>query len=185
MSSIIIVNSDAKERNLMDVLEATVERPRSTNRVRKIWEVLKNNCQLLAIVVAVVLGFIIGILVHDAVQQSTDPPTEEVVMYIKFLGNIFIRMLRMIILPLTISSIVVALAEIDTNSAGKLGKRTFVYYLTTTIFACVLGVVLVKSIKPGEDGSDEQEAGASNQLSALDSFLDLLRYVYGFYQHYL
>lgn len=176
MDSVVSFDSLTKASSSTDVLDETVQRPCQTSRVRRMWNILKKNFQLFAIVIAVMFGFLIGILVHDVVQQSTDPSTKELVMLIKFPGDIFIRMLRMIILPLTISSIVVALAEIDTNSASRLGKRTFLYYFTTTAFACILGVVLVKSIKPGEDGLDEKETGESNQLSALDSFLDLVRY---------
>lgn len=179
MASVVIANSQnqAKVDQFMEGFEETEQRIQPESRFRKAWESLKRNFQLFAIVVAVVLGFIIGILVHDVVQKSREPSTEELVMYIKFPGDIFIRMLRMIILPLTISSIVVALAEIDPMSAGKLGKRTFLYYFTTTVFACILGVVLVKSIRPGEESSEGEEDGQSNKLSALDSFLDLIRYI--------
>ena len=119
---------------------------------------------------SVFLGFLIGILIHDAVQDSVD--TKKVVMYIKFPGELFIRMLRMIIIPLTVASIVVALAEIDTGSVGKLGKRTFLYYFTTTVVATVLGILLVKIIKPGEDNnSKENTESEPSQITALDSFL--------------
>ena len=75
----------------------------------------------------------------------------------------------MIIIPLTVSSIVVALADVDTSSAGKLGKRTFLYYLTTTVFATVLGLVLVETIKPGKDNNSESttEDVESSQITAL------------------
>ena len=162
------VNSDDVEANL------ALSEIR-TSRISRIRLALVGNVQLVAIVVSVLLGFMIGILIHDAVQESTE--TEKVVMYIKFPGELFIRMLRMIIIPLTVSSIVVALAEIDTGSAGKLSRRTFLYYLTTTISAIVIGLVLMKILRPGEDSTShaENENNKRSQVSALDSFLDLLR----------
>ena len=166
-----------KDRNGVDI-EANLENPvQVTSLASKIGTALLANAQLVAIVLSVIGGFLIGILVHNAVQESTDPPTEKVVMYIKFPGELFIRMLRMIILPLTVSTIVVALAQIDTGSAaGKLGRRTFLYYLTTTVFATILGIVLVKIIRPGEDsGFESGEETEPSQITALDSFLDLLR----------
>ena len=164
------------DRNGIDV-EANFEDPvQGRSLASKIGKALWANAQLVAIVVSVFCGFLIGILVHDAVQESIDPPTEKVVMYLKFPGELFIRMLRMIIIPLTISTIVVALAEIDSGSAGKLGRRTFLYYLTTTVFATILGLVLVKIIRPGEEsGSESGEETEPSQITALDSFLDLLR----------
>jgi Na+/H+-dicarboxylate symporter len=87
----------------------------------------------------------------------------------------------MIIIPLTVSSIVVALGEIDTGSAGKLGKRTFLYYLSTTVVATVLGLVLVKVIRPGEDSNSKTDVeNEPSQITAFDSFLDLLRYTFYF-----
>ncbi|XP_046853747.1 excitatory amino acid transporter 3-like [Xenia sp. Carnegie-2017] len=142
------------------------------------WKLLRfliANKQFVAVIISVFLGFLIGIVLHDAVQKSDEP--EKMVMYIKFPGELFIRMLRMIIIPLTISTIVVALAETDTGKAKKLGKYTFLYYLTTTIFATVLGITLIMIIKPGKDhtAKRDDEFNESSPISALDSFLDLLR----------
>ncbi|CAB3998395.1 excitatory amino acid transporter 1-like [Paramuricea clavata] len=175
--SVVIRNAEVgKDRDAVDV-EANFEEPQPTSRVSKIRNALLANVQLVAIVVSVILGFLIGILIHDAVQESTDPSTEKVIMYIKFPGELFLRMLRMIIIPLTVSSIVVALGEIDTCSAGKLGKRTFLYYLMTTVVATVLGLVLVKVIKPGEDSNSETNVESEpSPITAFDSFLDVLRY---------
>ena len=172
--SVVIQNPEiSKGRDGIDV-EANFAEPRYVTKFSKIRIVLRANAQLVAIVVSVFLGFLIGILIHDAVQDSAE--TKKVVMYIKFPGELFIRMLRMIIIPLTVASIVVALAEIDTGSVGKLGKRTFLYYFTTTVFATVLGIVLVKIIKPGEDNNSEENVESEpNQITAFDSFLDLLR----------
>ncbi|XP_028401705.1 excitatory amino acid transporter 1-like [Dendronephthya gigantea] len=170
-----LANNRGENLNFEDV-EANLEVSEiRTSRISKIRQALVGNAQLVAIVVSVLLGFLIGILIHDAVQESTE--TEKVVMYIKFPGELFIRMLRMIIIPLTVSSIVVALAEIDTSSAGKLGRRTFLYYLTTTVSAIIIGLVLMNILRPGEDSTSraENEENKRNQVTALDSFLDLLR----------
>ena len=102
-----------KYRDSVDV-KANFEEPRNTIKFSKICDVLRANAQLVAIVVSVFVGFLTGILIHDAVQDSME--TKKIVMYIKFPGELFMRMLRMIIIPLTVASIVVALAEIDTGS---------------------------------------------------------------------
>ena len=144
--SVIAQNPEfSKDRDGIDV-EANFEQPRYTTKFSKIRSVLQANVQLVAIVVSVFLAFLIGILIHDAVQHLTEP--KKVVMYIKFPGELFIRMLRMIIIPLTVASIVVALAEIDTGSVGKLGKRTFLYYFTTTVFATFSALCLLKLLNP-------------------------------------
>lgn len=160
-----------------DVNESQLTKLES-KRGMSFWKLLRfliANKQFVAVIISVFLGFLIGIILHDAVQKSDEP--EKTVMYIKFPGELFIRMLRMIIIPLTISTIVVALAETDTGKAKKLGKYTFLYYLITTIFATVLGITLIMIIKPGKDhtAKRDEEFNESSPISALDSFLDLLR----------
>lgn len=181
--SLVLQNPEVnKDQNVVVNIQSNFEETQYSSRVSKIRKALVANVQLVAIMVSVFFGFLIGILIHDVVQESTDPSTKKLVMYIKFPGEIFFRMLKMIIIPLTVSTIVVALAEIDGTSVGKLGKRTFLYYFTTTAFATILGIGLMKIIKPGEDGgsAETDKESEPNQATALDSFLDLLRYIFFF-----
>ena len=137
-------------------------------------ETFKKNRLLFCIIVGVIIGCIIGIASHNAVQSSDSPSPKRLVMYIKFPGELFIRMLKMIVIPLIVSSIVVALADIDISSAGALGKRTMIYYLCTTFFSSVLGLVLGFAVKPGS-AVKEPSSGETTHRDSLDNFLDLVR----------
>jgi len=67
-----------------------------------------------------------------------------------FIGTLFLNALKMLIVPLVVSSIIVGIAGIGSGSAfGKLGLRTLVYYLTTSLFAILVGLVVVNMIAPG------------------------------------
>lgn len=135
---------------------------------------LRENLLLILIMVGVLIGFLFGILINDTVQNSTDPTPKEAAMYISFPGEIFLRMLKLIILPLIVSSIIVAVAVLDNKSTGKLGKRAVIYYMSTTVLAVILGIVLVSSIKPGATKS----AGKSEEqqhVEAVHSIFDLIR----------
>lgn len=137
---------------------------------------LRQNLLLFLIMVGVGAGFIVGILVNDSVQKSTDPTPKEAAMYISFPGEIFIRMLKMIILPLIVSSIIVAVAVLDNKSTGKLGKRAIIYYMSTTVLAVILGIILVSSIKPGATkfaGKPKEQ----QHVEAVHSIFDLIRYL--------
>jgi Na+/H+-dicarboxylate symporter len=133
---------------------------------------LKKDLLLVFIVTGVFLGFLIGALVNDPVQESSNP--KKIIMYISFPGEILMRLLKMVILPLIVSSLIVALAVLDAKAAGRLGRRALLYYFTTTILAVILGIILVVSIKPGE-GKGDKKGTESKHVEPVDSLLDLIR----------
>ena len=136
---------------------------------------LKQHLILFLILVGVLCGFLLGTLLHSTVQSSTDPSPKEFAMLLSFAGEILIRMLKLLVLPLIISSVLLAVAELDSKQSGKLGRWTLLYYLITTILAAILGVVLVVSIKPGDANVKNVKPNEGN-IEPLDSILDLIRY---------
>ncbi len=70
---------------------------------------------------------------------------------IKWLGDIFIRLLNMIAIPLVISTLIVGVSSLgDIKKFTKVGGRTIIFYLSTTALAITIGLVLANLIKPGE-----------------------------------
>lgn len=70
--------------------------------------------------------------------------------FIKPFGTIFINLLKMIAVPLIVVSLITGLADLkDISKLSKLGLRTVVLYLFTTVFSVSLGLVLVNIINPG------------------------------------
>lgn len=67
-----------------------------------------------------------------------------------FIGTLFLNALKMLIVPLVMSSIIVGVAGIGTSGEfGKLGLKTLLYYLTTTLFAVLVGLLIVNLVQPG------------------------------------
>ncbi len=67
-----------------------------------------------------------------------------------FLGTLFLNALKMIIVPLIVSSIVTGVASIGgSRNLGRLGGKTVLYYLTTSLFAILVGLVIVNITSPG------------------------------------
>lgn len=60
-------------------------------------------------------------------------------MFLGFPGELLMRMLKMMILPLIISSLIAGLANLDIGSSGRMGGRAVLYYMATTFLAVVLG----------------------------------------------
>lgn len=133
---------------------------------------LKTHLLTILTVVAVVLSIVVGIImrvVHDDYSART-------VMYVNFLGDIFLRMIRALILPLIISSLIAAIAPLDISLSKKIGTRAIIYILSTTVIAVILGIILVLTIKPGVGSEEIADPNGSKKKSMIvDTILDLIR----------
>ena len=76
-------------------------------------------------------------------------------MYISYVGKLFLRMLKALILPLIIPSLIAAIGQLDMSLSGKVGGRAVAYYMITTVLAVILGIILVTSIQPGSPAARE------------------------------
>ncbi|XP_046346816.2 excitatory amino acid transporter-like [Haliotis rufescens] len=134
---------------------------------------LRRHALLPATLVSVVLGFTIGLLCRQL------NPSPDVVILISFPGEVFLRMLKMMILPLVVSSIMTGLANLNSKSAGQIGVYTIIYYIATTLLATMIGLMLVLTIRPGKVANNNvmsaRSSGVAPSASARDVFLDLVR----------
>ncbi|XP_060888029.1 excitatory amino acid transporter 3 isoform X3 [Labrus mixtus] len=87
------------------------------------------------------------------------------------------RMLKLVILPLIISSMITGVAALDSEVSGKIGLRAVIYYFSTTIIAVILGIILVMTIKPGVSQTADHidRAGTTPNVTTVDTLLDLVR----------
>lgn len=105
------------------------------------------------------------------------------VTYLAFPGEMLLRMLRMIILPLVVCSLVSGAASLDASSLGRLGGIAIAYFGLTTLGASALAVALAFIIKPGSGTQTLQSSDLELEESGpppvpketVDSFLDLTR----------
>ncbi|ROT69070.1 hypothetical protein C7M84_012773 [Penaeus vannamei] len=77
------------------------------------------------------------------------------VMYVGYLGELFLRALKALIIPLIVSSLVSAIGSLDLSLSKKIGLRAIAYYITTTVSAVILGIILVVTIHPGKGNDDD------------------------------
>lgn len=69
---------------------------------------------------------------------------------VEWMGEVFLRALKMIIIPLVLSSIISGVTNIgNAESLGRLGFKTITYYLSTSTLAIITGLILVNIFKPG------------------------------------
>jgi proton glutamate symport protein len=83
-------------------------------------------------------GSVVGSLIGDNVR------------YVEPVGEIFLRLLRMVIVPLIFSSLVVGVSGLgDASSVGRMGMKALLYYTATSIVAILTGLLAVNLIHPG------------------------------------
>ncbi|XP_041452896.1 excitatory amino acid transporter-like [Lytechinus variegatus] len=135
----------------------------------KVW--FKRNLLIIFTVVSVFVGVFLGMGLRAA------EPSKDAILLIGFPGDVLMRLLKMLILPLIVSSLITGLTGLDARSSGKLGGRALLYYFCTTCIAVIIGIILVVAIRPGRENI-KKNLGDGNQvkeLTTLDAFLDLLR----------
>ena len=120
-----------------------------------------------------ILGFIVGLILNFWVK---DPFIKDIVLidnvfYIG--GTVFIKLMKMLVVPLVFCSIVVGVASIsDIRKIGKIGGTTILIYLLTTALAITIALLIAGIIKPGE-GLNMAGLAQAN-LTASQSMADTL-----------
>ncbi len=97
----------------------------------------------------IIIGLVLGIV--WALVSSSLGWSSFTINWIAPFGTIFINLLKLIAVPLVLFSIINGVAGIgDPSSLGRMGGKTLLAYLATTLLAVTLGLVLVNIVKPGE-----------------------------------
>ena len=116
------------------------------------------NKLLFAILIGITLGVIIG---------GTIP---EIGRSVQFLGELFLKALFVMVVPLVISSMIVGISSLgDIRQLGPLGTRTVLFFMFTTGIAVIIGLFLVLAIHPGEQGNGLDIGDLSNVSKRLEN----------------
>ncbi|XP_053888859.1 excitatory amino acid transporter 1 [Malaclemys terrapin pileata] len=131
---------------------------------------LVRNAFVLFTVTGVIVGIILGFCLRPYKMTYRE------VKYFSFPGELLMRMLQMLVLPLIVSSLVTGTAALDNKASGKMGMRAIVYYMSTTIIAVIIGIIIVVIIHPGKGTKENMHReGKIMKVTAADAFLDLIR----------
>ncbi|XP_067085652.1 excitatory amino acid transporter 4 isoform X2 [Osmerus mordax] len=182
-STSLFLNEDSEKPPLADRgavrrLRRTMEKRASSVKDRMTsvtWEsvkgFLKRNLFVIFTIAAVALGVMLGFALRPQNLTLRD------IKYFSFPGELLMRMLKMLVLPLLVSSLVTGISSLDSKASGKMGIRAVVYYMVTTLVAVFIGIVMVMIIRPGKGRRDRPVAtsGSIEPVQAADAFLDLIR----------
>ncbi len=127
---------------------------------------MKKDKSILLIFASLIVSILIGVLL----QNNSD--AAEIV---RPLGTIYINLIKMIMLPLVVTSLVLGISSISSvNKIGKMGLATMIIFMSTTAFAVIIGLILSNIFKPGNGiavGNATYEAEEMPGL--LDTFIGI------------
>ncbi|MGQ9844775.1 MAG: dicarboxylate/amino acid:cation symporter [Caldisericia bacterium] len=92
---------------------------------------------LMRILIGLILGVIVGLIVGPKIEVIAP------------LGDLLIRLLKMIVVPVVFFSLITGAASITPSRLGRVGIKIIAYYLVTTVFAVIIGLILANIFKPG------------------------------------
>jgi proton glutamate symport protein len=98
--------------------------------------------------------------------------------FLTLLADIFIRLLKMVIVPLIFTSIIIGVSSINNKTKiGRLGGKTLLYYICTSLVAILIGLSLANIIEPGAGASTIKDVGAfdTSKLNTSSSVIDILK----------
>lgn len=130
---------------------------------------------------AVLIGGFLGWLLPGWLPED-DAARKSALDVIGFPGDLLLRMLKMLVVPLIVATMVVGVSSLgDIRKAGKIGGRTILYYALTTGMSVLTGIILVNLIKPGKVGASVPEdvsdlpQSLQEPKGALEAMLDVVR----------
>ncbi|XP_011502746.1 PREDICTED: excitatory amino acid transporter [Ceratosolen solmsi marchali] len=143
--------------------------PRKMTADTRKW--MRENLLLTVTLSGVFLGVFIGFSLRPLGLGG------DAVMLIGYPGELFMRLLKLMILPLVIASLISGSASLNARMNGMIAVRTLVYFILTSLLNAILGVTIVLLIHPGNPGLREAITPLANAraVNILDNLLDLGR----------
>ncbi|QHT48422.1 dicarboxylate/amino acid:cation symporter [Bacillus sp. SB49] len=112
----------------------------------KLWKGYMETSLIKKITVALVLGILVGLIFGDGASVLAP------------LGDLLLRLLKFIIVPLILFTLIVGVNQTNTHDLGRMGGKVFLYYLGTSALAIIVGIIVAGLFQPGTgtslDGSE-------------------------------
>ena len=107
----------------------------------------------------IIIALVLAVIVGSIIDKESTLLGINFFSVLSFAGTLFINALKMIIVPLVVSSIIVGIAGVGgSHGLARLGGRTILYYMTTSLFAIMIGLFFVNLFSPGIiDGTPAKE----------------------------
>lgn len=115
----------------------------------------------------ILIGMMLGVVVGQIVNTSFAPDvvTDQIAPWFKLLSDIFLNLIKMLVAPLVLSTIVVGIAHMgDSSALGRIGARSLAWFITASLISIALGLVMVNLFQPGIGAPIPDAAAAANAV---------------------
>lgn len=117
------------------------------------------------ILISMILGIIVGAIIHGSASAEQAATFAG---YFKIVTDIFLRLIKMVIAPLVLTTLIVGIAHMrDAKALGRVGLRTMLWFIGASIFSLLLGLVMVNVIQPGVGFDGGAATGAPPEVAKL------------------
>ncbi len=100
------------------------------------------------ILIALVLGLVVGFIINQT--AGSPEATRDIARYLGIVTQLFLRLIKMIIAPLVLSTLIVGVAHMGSGgSIGKTFARTMAWFITASVASLSLGILMVNLLQPG------------------------------------
>ena len=108
----------------------------------------------------IIAGIVVGIFLHGHQYPV-------ILSLLNFIGQVFIRLIQMVVIPLVVSAIIIGITSIgDNKQLGKFGTKMVLYYGILTVVAVILGATLSLIFKPGLGAAHYITANTASEVQA-------------------
>ena len=122
----------------------------------------------------ILIGMALGVIVGYAVRLSVPQPSEAFDYWLKSFGllsSIFLNLIKMLVAPLILSTIVVGIAQMgDSSALGRIGFRAIAWFITASLISISLGLFMVNLLTPGAGVDLAAPVKAVGEVKQIDLF---------------
>ncbi len=115
----------------------------------------------------ILIGMVLGVVAGQIVNATLAPDVikEQVAPWFKLLSDIFLNLIKMLVAPLVLSTIVVGIAHMgDSSALGRIGVRSLAWFITASLISIGLGLLMVNLFQPGVGAPIPDAAAAASAV---------------------
>ena len=121
----------------------------------------------------IMLGFVFGTILGLVLAECCSPETaKKVIPWVAPFGNVLVAMLKMVVYPIILFSLILGAASLPLKKSGKVGGTVLLWYFSTSLFATVFGVAMAYLLNPSMAAAGDVASGYMEEVKGMSSSAD-------------